>query len=132
MKRLIDILIMVAIWSVAGYAGYMIGSKEKAEAESITICDNCPHIGWFGEPNSCAAFRLVNSKEVSEPNELEGSGFHIWEPEEYNKVSLDFIPTWPDYIELEKDLVIDIGTRLDEPGDKKWWFGRGTKIYFKE
>ena len=42
-----------------------------------------------------------------------------------------FIPTWPDYIELEKDLIIH------RPGSKEndyyvWFFNKGTKIYFKD
>ncbi len=53
------------------------------------------------------------------------------EPNEPMKYSLP-IPTWPEYIELEKDLVIDITGRDEEPGIKKWWFGKGTKIYFKD
>lgn len=43
---------------------------------------------------------------------------------------LSLIPTWPDYIELEKEL------RIDLPDNKTmsagWWFPKGTKIYFKD
>ncbi len=43
------------------------------------------------------------------------------------KVSLDFIPTWPDYIELDKDLM------FDKPGtERRWWLPKGTKIYFSD
>lgn len=44
------------------------------------------------------------------------------------KVSLDFIPTWPDYIELEKELWI---TDDSEYGVLIRLI-KGTKIYFKE
>lgn len=64
---------------------------------------------------------------IEEPNESEGP--------------LDFIPTWPDYIELEKTLVL----RYDYPEPNTpphaisilpqydtWVFNKGTKIYFKD
>ena len=37
------------------------------------------------------------------------------------------IPTWPEYIELDKDLVIKF---IDTEDD--FVFGKGTKIYFKD
>ena len=45
------------------------GCKEKVEANDLTyICAYCPHIGWFGDPNSC---KDAAEARVSEPNELE-------------------------------------------------------------
>ena len=49
------------------------------------------------------------------------------EPNEPMKYSLP-IPTWPDYIELEKDLFI-----VHYDNDDVWRrYPKGTKIYFKE
>lgn len=74
----------------------------------------------------------VRFEEPNEPNEpilTKGYTFNIWEPNDINIVSLDFIPTWPDYIELEKDLIVD-------PADpnENWFciYPKGTKIYFQE
>ena len=72
----------------------------------------------------------------TEPNEPEYSitgWITIPDPNEPVKVSLDFIPTWPDYIELEKDLVIDF-IEPNSPYETKWdWiFPKGTKIYFND
>lgn len=50
------------------------------------------------------------------------------EPNEPQKVSLGFIPTWPDYIELDKDLWIVDETEYGI----MMRFCKGTKIYFKE
>lgn len=48
---------------------------------------------------------------------------------------MPYIPTWPDYIELEKDLVIiSPDSTPDDPGENDSWvitFNKGTKIYFK-
>lgn len=42
----------------------------------------------------------------------------------------DFIPTWPDYIELEKDLIVD---PIDPNyGGIYYHYPKGTRIYFKE
>ncbi len=46
-------------------------------------------------------------------------------------VILKNIPTWPDYIELEKDLVIDLPDD-HSIGIYEIILGKGTKIYFKE
>ena len=43
------------------------------------------------------------------------------------------IPTWPEYIELEKDLYIDISSRVRDPEKGRTWnLVKGTKIYFKD
>ena len=61
------------------------------------------------------------------------------EPNEPMKYSLP-IPTWPDYIELEKDLILRFDfpepnnllmKLIHEPTAYKI-FSKGTKIYFKE
>lgn len=62
---------------------------------------------------------------------LWGYGDVPWYPSnETNNSLLDFIPTWPDYIELERDLIIgeDIGGEHLETIT----LGKGMKIYFKE
>lgn len=63
----------------------------------------------------------------------EGYSFNIWKPNDTIVVSLDFIPTWPDYIELEKDLIIQ------SPWYGEYWkpiitctLEKGTKIFFKK
>lgn len=47
-----------------------------------------------------------------------------------------FIPTWPDYIELEKELCIDMpyGVRvgIGYSRTETWRFPKGTKIYFRD
>lgn len=52
------------------------------------------------------------------------------------KVSLDFIPTWPDYIELEKDLIIDLSHKNDPNNPTIHYHDyvivKGTRIYFKD
>ena len=82
---------------------------------------------------------LANS-EHSEPNESEATSDWIFivDVNAPKKFSLDFIPIWPDYVELEKDLVL----RYDfpEPNNPmiihvpsdEWLIKKGTKIYFKE
>lgn len=155
---------------------FVVGCKEKAEAEETTICDYCPHIGWFGKPNSCDKFRealeepndprdsihifmtgddgevfnktylgteseirkaLIKDGVISEPNEptiiyhFAPGYYYPNEPNGPMKYSLP-IPTWPDYIELERDLVIDISNRERKPANKMWTFVKGTRIYFKE
>ena len=60
--------------------------------------------------------------------ESTSSWVYIADPNEPKKISLDFIPTWPDYIELEKTLYVEYKTI----GTHKWSFPKGTKIYFKE
>ena len=149
-QRLIDIKLISIILLMIAFA---TGCKEKTE--SYYICDNCPHIGWFGEPNSCEKFRAAQAAfdDEPEPNEPEEPRYYHpldpraytcpkcydgakgtlcpghYEPNETNK-PLDFIPTWPEYIELEKDV---IASHLNEQG---WTvinlLPKGTKIYFKE
>ncbi len=56
-------------------------------------------------------------------------------PMETDRYMLDFmslIPTWPDYIELEKDLVIDVPVEFGEIRTFGYQLIKGTKIYFKE
>ena len=59
-----------------------------------------------------------------------GVKVHITESHWCPKQILRYIPTWPDYIELEKELVIDPKAISGE----NWicLFKKGTKIYFKE
>ena len=82
-------------------------------------------------------FNRLDDITTPEPNEPEGL-IYIWEPNEPQKVSLDFIPTWPDFIKLEKDLMI---IWPNEPFDidevqynyqPQIYISKGTKIYFKD
>jgi len=47
---------------------------------------------------------------------------------------LDFIPTWPKYIELEKDLILEFPKSEDYPIVQRTSLTiiKGTKIYLKE
>lgn len=69
MKRLIEITLITIILLLIAFA---VGCKKKVETGGITICDNCPHIGWFGEPNSCEARRKADAEvkfdDEPEPN----------------------------------------------------------------
>jgi len=64
-----------------------------------------------------------------------GSKFHqaIEEQPEPIKYSLP-IPTWPDYIELDKDLEIEMPYKMwyGRMAFENFIFPKGTKIYFKE
>lgn len=81
---------------------------------------------------------LVHEQDVNviywyEPNEPEYLTYHTPKPQKGN--ILDFIPTWPDCIELEKDLVIIAppskieGLKYDYQPQIR--LGKGTKIYYK-
>ena len=79
-------------------------------------------------------FDIVIEKNEPEPNEPEdiSSWFYIVDINESRKVSLDFIPIWPDYIELDKDLWIDIPIDGFGPIETRCYvYRKGTKIYFK-
>lgn len=118
------------------------GCKEKAEANEpaanwVEAVERWPDAqGYitdnFGRTTPMSTF------VASEPNEPNESGYiTIYEPNESVKYSLP-IPTWPDYIELDKDLIL----RHDYPEpnnplevytpNNKWIISKGTKIYFKD
>ena len=73
-------------------------------------------------------FHPIATPEMEES--VEG-WLYVWEPIPEPNDLLDWIPTWPEYIELDKDLVIDnsevAGTWPDLVIIQK-----GTKIYFRE
>jgi len=100
----------------------------------------CPKCYPGAKGDLCPGHCEPNEPEciaIEHPMLSEGYTFNIWEPNETNVVSLDFIPTWPDYIELEKDLVIiwpkeTIAENLDWHYQPKVTMAKGTKIYFKE
>jgi len=55
--------------------------------------------------------------------------------EKLEESHLQMIPTWPDYIELEKDIYFDIHDQNAPDGMWKkvrWPLPKGTKIYFKD
>ncbi len=140
--KAIEILIVAAVVAViVGVAFCFAGCKDKAEAatKSRVAQKVDEDIRRASEPNEpilgltkCFE-RLLG--QVDSLIDIVGVCLEriekLEEPNEPMKYSLP-IPTWPEYIELEKDLVIDITGRDEEPGIKKWWFGKGTKIYFKD
>ncbi len=78
-------------------------------------------------------FLLVPALVWGEENTMEEKEFGVDTTAmqlEY-KTLLDYIPTYPNYIELENDLVIDF-PNSDEPytWDKEI-FPKGTKIYYR-
>lgn len=107
--------------------------NEPSETNSININSNVPAIMRF-------------KKEPCESNELKITDYQQelrdWQEgyslEELPTLLEKIIPTWPDYIELEKDLIL----RYDfpEPNNpyliyfpfNKRTISKGTKIYFEE
>ena len=82
--------------------------------------------------------------EINEPN-IKVVSIEVVEPDEpdfeltfceatmslpYKDNLFDSIPTWPDYIELEKDLVIHRPGKTENEFIVSY-FHKGTKIYFK-
>ena len=129
--------------------------KERGNLPFIGVyCPKCKPDGKFTSQTAdvtkicgyCGfdkTWKYVYENWQTEPNEPET--LHISEVVPVPEVSVDmfglltkFIPTWPDYIELDKDLVL----RYDfpEPNDPLLIhtpsaykiFSKGTKIYFKE
>jgi len=156
MKHIIHIIIISLI--LLGLA-YCFGCKEKAEAEaeSITICDNCPHIGWFGEPNSCEARRKADALEESEPNEPLQELTKLFEQVlDHEGRLIDIVGICIERIEkLENNPILNIPVTENPTelitlckhentssclvyGCNCWtcldcgWCSEGTKIYFKE
>ena len=99
----------------------------------------CPKCYDGAKGTLCPGHYEPNEPEcivIEHPMLQEGYTFHIWEPNDISVVSLDFIPTWPEYIELEKDLWLDCRHK-DDPNDFGSSYGyimieKGTRIYFKE
>ena len=62
--------VLIVVSLILKLAGY----ESEPTPETVTICDYCPHIGWFGEPNSCESARKARLQEptsetIAEPNE---------------------------------------------------------------
>lgn len=135
--RKIEILIVVAVLLLlAALAG---GCKDEAEAieptvftepDIITIDPNSEivrNLNILYDPN----FYITKCSEC-------GAKVHISKAHWCPRQILRYIPTWPDYIELEKDLVL----RYDFPEPNNPLLihipteyriiSEGTKIYFKE
>lgn len=91
-------------------------------------CIDCPERSPIDRPEL--------TLNITEPNEPETTNWiYIADLDEPKKVSLDFIPTWPDYIELEKDLVIENFLNYKFDGTRVYrlfTLRKGTKIYFKD
>ena len=109
----------------------------ETEAKVSEPNKSLEHFDW-----EAAEEWIRSERNKTEPNEPEAtsSWCYITDLNEPKKVSLDFIPTWPDYIELEKDLVLRFDfpepnnllmKLIHEPTAYKI-FSKGTKIYFKE
>lgn len=99
---------------------------------------------------------ILKHEEPPEPNEpkVDYSYIHLiadpnWEWSKCSKCSkkvhiaeghyclMQFIPTWPDYLELEKTLHLYWENPNPDPNiswniDDEWIIGKGTKIYFKD
>lgn len=116
---------------------------QPSSDKSVDVMINEPN-----EPNEpeWGFFSIANPNwEYSTCSEC-GARIHISEAHWCPKQILRYIPTWPDYIELEKDLVILHPKYEVEPGvyltdvncvrlfeyQPKDILPKGTKIYFKE
>lgn len=85
------------------------------------------------EPNEPKVFQRGDIKITCTMYGCDGTCIICKPPESKESVKYSLpIPTWPDYIELEKDLIVDISNRARKPTDKTWTFVKGTKIYFKD
>lgn len=101
--------------------------KYPSQTDDVTeICGDCGaektwkyvYKDWQSEP------------EPNEPNLIDRT-IYLWESEKIMKHSLTF-PTWPEYIELDKDLVIDNTNVSGLWPQKRTIIYKGTKIYYKE
>ena len=136
--RKIEILIVVVVLLALAA---LVGCKDEAEASEHKHIEG--QIAWLDKMYIFNGYDYVPViSDKPEPDEPKCKGHGVTaiyypechgDPNEPMKVSLDFVSTWPDYIELEKDLVIDIIT-YDK--DVNRWPDRvipkGTKIYLKE
>lgn len=94
--------------------------REPNEPSELIISCSCD---WTYEiQGKELAYRSVYTKVTN-----------INEPNEPMKYSLP-IPTWPDYIELEKELEIELPYKIwyGRMAFENFIFPKGTKIYFKE
>jgi len=156
MKKLIAFGVVVVLISLVQIFGpekpadNWIEAVERWPDAQGYITDNfgrtTPITTFFPEPNEPKYynFQATISRDIPPDTALvlwvsPGSKFHkaIEEQPEPMKYSLP-IPTWPDYIELDKDLVIESppimfyigGTEI--PWECIETISKGTKIYFKE
>jgi len=98
--------------------------KYASRTDDVTeICSSC---------GSDRTWKYVYEDWQTEPNEPDDFALTYDATRGALGISLDFIPTWPDFIELDKDLVFDISNRVRDPSDQTWTFVKGTRIYFKE
>ena len=119
--KTVEILIVIVVLLLVAA---LIGCKDEAEArEPNTLCS---------EP--CDAIHCRWKDGVM------GGELEIYDPHEPNKPeyanepvpgTFFAIPTWPDYIELPKTLVIGRGTSMTTDGNT-FKIAKGTKIYFKD
>lgn len=164
-QHFIDILIIaiIIIGLTAGaflLAGWM---SDDIEAKNIAICPSDERVWEPNEPKAISFKIDVGDNSVEfidctftfdEPNEPEckHAGHSLYgysgsddvfcsgcnkaiKSEPFTSV-LQFIPTYPDYIELEKDLWLDERHKSD-PNDTGSGYDyvmieKGTRIYFKE
>ena len=131
---------LILIW-------FLVGCKDKSEAEESKSTINLapysvtPSIEgsvWLDNkiPPSTIFYRdgdkVIEYIPKPEPNESE----YILNIPDILENIMKHIPTWPDYIELEKTLIIGHEEYTNPNGSKTIFhgieIGKGTKIYFKE
>lgn len=100
----------------------------ESETE-ITLCDPNIEEEWI--------WGVEGTFEHSEPEPNEYAWFGTTkEGHNYIRVLFGLIPTWPDYIELPKDLVIGHSEFTNPDGSigihNDIVIGKGTKIYFND
>lgn len=119
MKKILTILIVLC-------AICCFGCKDKAEAESGTF--------------SLESFEYIDAN-ASDFTTLKDSVcsylYPIADPKlDWMNYSFDIIPTWPEYIELEKDMMYfipdDNNSSTVGDGIECELMPKGTKIYFRE
>jgi hypothetical protein len=126
--------------------GYTLDS-EAAEKGIIKFIEpnepECKHenIGKAGLQSACAVYHSDGSicwvcPDCGEYVNSNDNTMLYYTPEPTKGHALDFIPTWPQYIELEKDLVIDSpDSTPDDPIINDAFImtlSKGTKIYYED
>ena len=106
-----------------------------------SYCWQCPDCGVFinsisgeygnYEPEPNEPEITDDQQKISKWQEALSYEEVVWESPLTAELNLNvLIPTWPDYIELEKDLVIDATIDPNYPFTIE--IGKGAKIYFRE
>lgn len=107
-----------------------LSEPNEPECKHESGFNSCLVYGCDCKPTCAICGEEIKSYDIGDPDAV----LHYHEPEpEPKKYSFPsgFIPTWPDYIELEKDLVIDIPVDFGDIKTFGYRLIKGTKIYFK-